>query len=417
VRPGPACTRAGPAMSQEGDEGKDALAELSQKVVQLTKVVVFLHTRSDGHDARCAALRKAAEDEVRRVATAAAACVEAQRRQTEDASRWRERSLEALERRQREREEEAARAATALRHEAGERETLAIQRLSEAEALRGRAVEDLRHKAERVCAELAAAQGKARTDRQWLSRHLAGEAARERQLMDERFAEISAQLRSAHALEVEELRATREAAIAALRAEHDEDRTAALAEADQELSDAVALQEKGFESERRCLQERVESARATLAAARGTTTTAKGECAEQQRLLDEMSRELQERKRRGHALAAEADRAHTRKLKAESEARELRRQKASIERALGGASAAPQTERAVAGLSEDVRSAQARLEALRNELGRSQRLHQERRAAVAEREEQAERLAKEFAEERRRSDELQRVLLRLEQSG
>merc|ERR1719231_1107807 len=70
-----------------------ALAELSQKVVQLTKVIVFLHTRSDGHDTRCAALKSDCEDEVRQVASAATASVDKQRQQTGGALTQRERWL------------------------------------------------------------------------------------------------------------------------------------------------------------------------------------------------------------------------------------------------------------------------------------------------------------------------------------
>ncbi|CAE8635667.1 unnamed protein product, partial [Polarella glacialis] len=180
--------------------------------------------------------------------------------------------------------------------------------------------------------------------------------------------------------------------------------------------------ELGFKAERRQLEEQVEQENAVLAEARAKAANAKEECAEHQHQLDEMSRELQERKRQGQVLIQESDKACYRKLRAEAEARELRRRKVAMERTLGSPSAAANNggaapeaaERAVVTVSEDLRTAQARLEALRNELGQKQRMLQERRSALVEREQQTKKLAKELQEERRRSDQLQRVLLRLE---
>lgn len=394
-----------------------AVAELSQKVVQLTKVIVFLHTRGDGHEARCAELRSACEDEVRQVAKDAAGRVEAQRQHTSDASVWREQRLEFYKRQQAEREEEAVKAIRELRAASEAREEAARRRFTEGDTARNTTIVQLRRQAERLRTELGAAESRARSDRQWLARQLAGEAARERRRLDEGFEEESARLRAGHAQEAEELKSAREASVAALRAQHAEGRAAAQEEAEAELATALERQERVLEAERRGLEERTEGAREELAAARGTAGVAKEECAGRQRLLDEMSRELQERKRQAHALSSEMDQAHHRKVKAEAEARELRRQKAAIERALVGLGAAPQTERAVAGLSEDVRSAQARLEALRSELARTRRLLDERRAALVDRERQAGVLARELAEEHRRADELQRALLRLESSA
>merc|ERR1711924_576046 len=111
----------------------------------------------------------------------------------------------------------------------------------------------------------------------------------------------------------------------------------------------------------------------------------KDECAAQQRELDNMARELQEKKRRAHFLSSEADRAYDRKLHAEAEVRDLRRQKAATERLLDGAGVAPQTERALVGLSEDLRGAQLKVQSLRGELRRTQRLVEDRRSALQER--------------------------------
>merc|ERR1712129_72722 len=119
--------------------------------------------------------------------------------------------------------------------------------------------------------------------------------------------------------------------------------------------------------------------------------------------------------RQAHFISLEADRAYDRKLQSETEARNLRRQKATSERLLNGAGVAPQTERALAGLSEDLRGAQVKVQSLRGELRRTQRLGEERRSALQEREQRANRLSQELLEERKRADELQRVLLRLEQ--
>jgi len=234
--------------------------------------------------------------------------------------------------------------------------------------------------------------------------------------MDGEFEAACARLRNEHAQQVEVLRAGREAAVASQKTLH-EALAEAHAEAEEELVAATMQQEAGLEEERVGLEARAGAAQELLAAARQEMVTAKEECGDLQRVLDEMSRGLQERRRRGHALSADADHAHNRKLKAEAEMRDLRRQKTTIERVLGSAGNTPHTERAIAGLSEDVRTAQGRLEALRNELARTQRLKQERRKATVGSEELAEQLERELVEERRRSDELQRVLLRLEHDG
>eukprot|EP00438_Fugacium_kawagutii_P026285 Skav208239 [mRNA] locus=scaffold2601:238556:246183:+ [translate_table: standard] len=104
--------------------------------------------------------------------------------------------------------------------------------------------------------------------------------------------------------------------------------------------------------------------------ARAEASLAKAECEERQRVLDEMSRELQERKRHGQMMSKEADLAHGRKIRQETEGRELRRKKTALERSLGvkGTAYADEdgaAQRAVQSLSSDLRQAMAQLEELR----------------------------------------------------
>lgn len=457
-----AAAAAAPAATPVNHTGRDsnggdsaaaaALDELSQKVVQLTKVIVFLHTRSDGHESRCVALRAACEDEVRQLASQAASLVEVQRRHAMDAEAERAARLEARQKAHTAREATATSAIAELRDFVDSWHASAAASQSAAEERRTREVASVRNRAEHLCVELSAAAARARSDRHWLARQLAGEAARERQVLDATFEETSARLRETHAVESEQMRASREKAVAALRAEHSEVREAAAMEAEIELVADVERQESGLESERCVLEERAGAARLELAEARAASVQARQESAMQQHQLDEMSHDLQERRRRSRDLQTEADRAHSRRLKAEADMRELRRVKATIERSLGGgrssvvaasalgsplgvsagsgsstcgggggatscSSAAPETERAIGGLSEEVSSAQAKLESLRDELQRSQRLLEERQRALVERGHRALRLGRELEEERKRSDELQRTLLRLEQGG
>ncbi|CAE8614490.1 unnamed protein product [Polarella glacialis] len=412
------------AESFEDRDAKDkaTLAELAEKVVQLTKVIVFLHTRSDGHEARCAALRASGSAEVQQVAAATLVRVEEQRKHTASAAERRELHLVKLERRYAERVQQAQQAAAELRESVRLREEAAKAAAAKAHASQEAQLAEVKGRAERVRCELGAAEARARSDHQWLSRQLQAEASRQRQQMDGEFETASALLRSEYAVRAEQIKSQREAAVSGLRAEHAERREEAVAEANREHAATVEQQELGFKAERRQLEEQVEQENAVLAEARAKAANAKEECAEHQHQLDEMSRELQERKRQGQVLTQESDKACYRKLRAEAEARELRRRKVAMERTLGSPSAAANNggaapeaaERAVVTVSEDLRTAQARLEALRNELGQKQRMLQERRSALVEREQQTKKLAKELQEERRRSDQLQRVLLRLE---
>jgi hypothetical protein len=404
------------APSKEVVRNQQALAELSQKVVQLTKVIVFLHTRSDDHDTRCAMLRSACEEEVRYVASAAAASVEKERKRVNSVSARRERRFAKLEQKHEEHEEAAANGLAALRRASSSREAACRRRLGADDEARWKTVAAVRSQVEQLRSELDTSVHRAHSDKHWLERQLAAEAAQERLRMDKAFEAETAELKKRHSAETEELKAARASATEALRLENSEARDSMLTEAQEETIAAAGRQGESFEAERQHLEEQVVGARAELAEARDAAVGLKDECAAQQRELDNMSRELQEKKRRAHFLSSEADHGHDRRLQAEVEARDLRRQKASIERLLGGASAAPQTERALAGLSQDLRSAQTRLQTLRGELARTQRLAEERRAAMQERGQRATRLGQELLEERRRADELQRVLLRLEQS-
>merc|ERR1712227_895090 len=108
------------------------------------------------------------------------------------------------------------------------------------------------------------------------------------------------------------------------------------------------------------------------------------------------------------------DKMYDAKQKAEIEIRELKRKLAQMEKADGGGVEKPQTERAVAALSDDVSSAQARQKALHTQIDRARGLHREREQNVQAIEAQRERRAQELKQERARSDELQKRLLQLE---
>eukprot|EP00931_Biecheleriopsis_adriatica_P089283 TRINITY_DN63435_c0_g1_i1.p1 TRINITY_DN63435_c0_g1~~TRINITY_DN63435_c0_g1_i1.p1 ORF type:complete len:428 (+),score=126.92 TRINITY_DN63435_c0_g1_i1:89-1372(+) len=410
------------ANQQAKDEA--ALAELSQKVVQLTKVIVFLHTRSDGYEDRCKTLKTANCLELKQVSEAAAARVEEQRKATAAAAEKLNDQIIKLERRYAERVQQVQKAADELRAAVQRRKEAAPVAAANFNVGREACVVEVQRRAEHLRCQLSTAATRAKCDDQWLMRQMAAEATRERMEMDRRFEQTCAQLRSENTKLTEKLRAEKEAATQALRAEHAQCRSEAAAASERDYEDAVHRQELSFQAEREALEAKREHASALLAADRQAAASAKEECEEKQRLLDEMSRELQERKRQGQALTQQADRSHSRKMRAEAEARELRRRKAAMERSLGSSGnaassghqgAVSEAERAVVTVSEDLRAAQSRLEALKNELGQKRRLLEERRAAVAEREQRSQQLAKDLAAERRRSDELQKVLLRLEQ--
>lgn len=346
--------------------------------------------------------------------------VETQQKHLATAVLRRSQRLEAYGRRQAECQEAALVSLAELRAALVDRANTERATLSQADSGRLSLLAELRGRAEHVKSELAVAGERLRHDERWLLKQLAAEAAKQRQLMDAEFEAACAQLRDEHSAELAALREAREKAVTNARTEHS-DRHAALSLAIEEENAAVmARHEEGFQVERVSLEERREQMQEKLAEARAASAASKEESAVRQRLLDEMARELQDSKRRAQALSSEADQLHERRFTAEQEARELRRQRAAIERALGGpanAAGVPQTERALAGLSEEVRSAQTRLGSLRNELDRTKRLLEQRRSAVAERGEAAERLSRELVDERRRADELQRALLRLEGSA
>lgn len=411
----PSDTRTESAAASGGNDARaKAIEELSRKVIQLTKVIVFLHTRSDGHEARCSEFQCSGEEETRRVAAAAASYVKDQQKHCSSAASWRKRQLEVHTEQHAMRHTEAEQALGALQAALEHHGETARASFTRADTERTTTILELRHRAERLRTELGAAESRARSDRQWLARQLAGEALGERQRLDKAFDEECAQLRASHATEIDELRVAREASLEALREQLAESRAMAQETAEAELATAVGLQEQTLAAERERLEERNAEASNKLAAARRVAAVADDECAARQRRLDDFSRELQECKRQSQLLAADVDAAHSRKVDAEVEIRDLRRQRNSLEKALTGAAGAPNTERAVAGLAEDVRNAKARLEALKKEEGRTKRLVEERRKALQEGDHQAVVLARELAEERRRSDDLQRALLRLE---
>mmetsp|Transcript_29803 Transcript_29803/g.68646 ORF Transcript_29803/g.68646 Transcript_29803/m.68646 type:complete len:428 (-) Transcript_29803:79-1362(-) len=393
------------------------LSELMRKIVQLTKVLVFMHTRIDGDAARCAARRLLCEEEVRRVATFAAAQVESQRQLAQQTARQREAAFATASAVHRREKDKCRQALDVFATSSGAWRTRARQKLAEASARRVRLIADHRQQMERLSLELDTARSRALHDERWLARQVAAEVAKEKQALQEELDAQSAALRTSHTEELEELKRRREASVAALKMAHAESRLAATQEAEADSQSAIAMQEEAFCAERGRLEEVVASAQEELAAARADAAAVKEATSLQQRRLDEMSTELQERKRRAHALSKEADAIHMRRLKAEGDARDLRRQKAALDRSLDTSSASGtlHTERAVAGLSEEVRTIQTQRETLSSELERQKLLIEERQAELADKVALVERLTKERAEERRRVDELQRALYRLEQ--
>lgn len=391
-----------------------ALANLSQNVVRLTKVVFFLHTRSDVHDARMAALKFFCEEEVRQVAQAAAAEVDKHQRHVAAVAKKQECRRAEKQRQLTLLNDGADKAVEEFRRVYEHRERLQRQKADDAQNSRSITIAGVRKQTLEFQRNLEAAEDRARNDSRWLARQLAAEAARERKSLEQRFEEASSELKRIHAADVEKLKATRESIIEEQKVTQEFGRSEALVEADQEASEALERQSTDLSEQRRKLDDAARELRGKLDAARHEASSAKDRYAELQRELDEMSRDLQEKKKRSRVLSQDADRAHDRKLRAEGDIRELRRRKAAIERSLGDLGVAPQTEKALASLSEDVRAAQGRQEKLRQELDRRQRLATERGNSVVENEQLVERLQKELKDEHARADELQRVLLRLE---
>eukprot|EP00928_Gymnodinium_smaydae_P063281 TRINITY_DN46912_c0_g1_i1.p1 TRINITY_DN46912_c0_g1~~TRINITY_DN46912_c0_g1_i1.p1 ORF type:complete len:446 (-),score=130.66 TRINITY_DN46912_c0_g1_i1:64-1401(-) len=404
----------------DADPDAAAVAELSNKIVQLTRAIVFLHTRGDGLETRCAALRAVCGEEVRKIATFAASAVERQRAQVSLVAAARRKAMEAHEQGIAAVAEQARLEVQEARAEASERREAANARAEAASARNAAAVAEARHRAETLRTELFAAEARVQSDARWLARHLAAEAAQQRRVMDEEFECASARLRAEHAEETAAMRPLHDAAVSSLRSECEARLQEAAAEASAELAEAVSLQEQNFDVERQALVARGNVLQEELTAARQAAEASRQERANLQRQLDDMSSELQAQKRRAHALSTEADREHERRLKFDSDLRELRRQKNALERSLPAGegdtdSGAPLAERAIADFAEDVREAQARLEALRGDVAAAQNLLEMRRNVLAEHHRRTEGLAQEFSAERLRSDNLQRVLLRLEQ--
>lgn len=148
----------------------EVLAELSQKIVQLTKVIAFLHTRSDTYESRCQTLRTFYEGEVQQVAGAAAAHIQTQTRHTECATKWFQEQLESLERQQKRQQEESGVAISDLRAVAKTKEAELRRTLLAAEAARNSVLVDLRAEAERVTRTLSAAKSQVRNNAMWFSR-------------------------------------------------------------------------------------------------------------------------------------------------------------------------------------------------------------------------------------------------------
>eukprot|EP00434_Breviolum_minutum_P000229 symbB.v1.2.000190.t2/scaffold21.1/size436794/9 len=401
------------AETPEEDENVQATEELTQKIIELTKALVFLYTRQDGHDARLASLKDAKAKEVEQVTTWATEKVESHQHEVSEVSKRLTGRVEDLERKYAQRVREAKSSIEELKDTLQKKQKAADAMVALWRDVTQRRQEALqvRQEAEELRRKLQSAEARAGCDEQWLVRQIAAETQRGRLELERRFEESSKELKTEHAQMIEQLRGQRELRITELRRSLEEERQEATAQAEEALQEAVKRQELSFQVER-----------VNLEAAREEVLMAKAQCEERQRVLDEMSRELQERKRHGQMMSKEADLAHGRKLRQENDGRELRRKKIALERSLGVKAAAyaendGATQRAVQTLSDDLRQGMAQLEELRGELARKKRQVQERQALVEERELRSEQLSEDLTAERKRSDEMQRVLLRLEQGA
>lgn len=406
------------------EENLQAKEELTQKVIELTKALVFLYTRQDGHDVRLAALKDAKAKEVAEVTSWVSEKVQAHHQEVSEVSNRLSGRVEDLERKYASRVREAKSSLEDLKEVMRRKEKASeglVSSWSHHSGRRHHALQ-LRKDAEDLRRKLQIAEARAGCDEQWLVRQIAAETQRGRQELERRFEERSKELKSEQLQVLEQLRGQREHRINELREELDQERQEASAQAEEALQEAVRRQELSFQVERENLEVVQERQSASLNEAREEVLVAKAQCEERQRVLDEMSRELQERKRHGQMMSTEADLAHSRKLRQESEGQQLRRKKMALERSLGVKAAAAYaehedgaTERAVQSLSEDLRQAMVHLEDLRGDLARKKRQAQERQSLVEERQLRSQQLNEDLTSERKRSDEMQRVLLRLEQ--
>merc|ERR1712136_143095 len=337
------------------------------------------------------------------IANAAELCVETQRAHMFAASHQRERQLSAVEKQQTRLAEDAGWAVSRFREDAGRAADASRSCFWDLETRCVSASQEANQKLERLVIHLAQASTRAQTDERWLMRQLKAETRAERRLLDEEFEVESARLKLGHTEHVEELRAAHQEVVEALRQANKEHRMEVHTESEQATAATLERQECSFRGDRQQLESQADSMREELVAARIASDAAKEETATRQRMLDNMSKD--------------ADVTHDRRLKAEKELQDSRRQKTSISRALGAAAAAPQTERAVAVLAEDVREAKSKLDVLRAARDRGRRLLEDQRCLVIERKELSERLGRDLIEERKRSDELQRTLFRLEQNS
>lgn len=407
------------------EENLQAKEELTQKVIELTKALVFLYTRQDGHDVRLEALKDAKIKEVAEVTSWVAEKVQTHHQEASEVSNRLSGRVEDLERKYASRVREAKSSLEDLKEVMRKKEKASeglVSSWSHHSGRRQHALQ-LRKDAEDLRRKLQIAEARAGCDEQWLVRQIAAETQRGRQELERRFEERSKELKSEQLQVLEQLRGQREHRINELREELEQERQEVNAQAEEALQEAVRRQELSFQVERENLEVVQERQSASLNEAREEVLVAKAQCEERQRVLDEMSRELQERKRHGQMMSKEADLAHSRKLRQESEGQQLRRKKMALERSLGvkasGTAYAEHedgaTERAVQSLSEDLRQAMVHLEDLRGDLARKKRQAQERQSLVEERQLRSQQLNEDLTSERKRSDEMQRVLLRLEQ--
>lgn len=305
------------------------------------EALVFLYTRHDGHEARLTALKEFQEKEVEEISSWAAQRLrEHQRLVAESCQRpWlgRFRLCGRLGGRG-----EALRRSHAARLQEAQRGLQAARAVAPAPwGGQGRRVAELQGEAVELRRRLLEAEAQVGDDQQWLAKQVALEAWQRRGALERGFEEAQRAAKGEQLVRMEELRAAREARLLELRGHLEEERVRAQGQVEEALQEAVRRQELSFEVERRNLelvQERqaaalheaaerqnrwksielrwksLETCRNRLFSSRNLSVSpdfpafprpearvevdaAKAQCQERQRLLDEMSRELQERRR------------------------------------------------------------------------------------------------------------------------
>ena len=228
-----------------------------------------------------------------------AALMEFQEKEVQEISRWAARRLHEHQR-------QVAESCQRLEHRGEALRRAYAERLSEAQrglqAVRAAApvawappgVAQVQKEGEELRRRLREAQ-EVPMEGQWLVKQVAMEALRGREALERGFEELQRDLKGEQVQRMEALRASREARISELRLELSEERGRAQRQVEEALEEAVKRQELSFSVERRNLEMVQERQQVALHEARTEVEAAKAQCEERQRLLDEMSRELQER--------------------------------------------------------------------------------------------------------------------------